>query len=311
MEKYNFSFLKPFLIVPELQFWDAQPPTDLGKKLREVFYKLKDSPESITELEIRAIVDEKDSGIGRPPENYWNHIVNTGIIYEQVTRKLLSIDSTLDLPNPQVARVRGLVHDLSKTFEKYGDEGSKQFRQETAETTWFALAKELGLKDIEDHVAMHHAYFEILDLVAKGEVSSELYFGWRQALNNAEHPMNLTGIKKHFQTYLNAQENLSLMALTVVDCLTPSKLLNPEKSFEGLESKETFESFLKERNQDIENRHYYNRIKTQNPATVIGRALIEGGGKERIERYASLLGDLLFSPEASQKYRETHPKLFH
>lgn len=309
MKKTNFNFLKEFFKDPAILSWDAVESIDLTKKVRNVFYKLKNNPEKITEQDIREVVWDKDSQIGLK-DPYWTHITNTMIIYSQLTEKLLSQDSNLDLPDPKIARTRGLVHDFSATFEKYGEENGKPFGQHGKETTWFALATALGLEDIEKHVAMHHTYFGLLDMIANGELYPELYKGWKEVLNDDNHQLSLRRIKSFFEQYIAGKDNFPLVVLSVSDCLTPPELIDQNKLFEGLKTLTEFRTAWKSRNEDIAYRYYYSKIEQNKKPTPLGVVLVERGDQQRLNMYSKIVEDLLFSKEKIAEYKETHPKLW-
>ncbi len=282
MDKFKENFLEPFLISPALMSWHPSPnASDLVKKTLNVLIILRDDPFSLKKEDIKEMVEYPDSQIGMK-ERYFAHILNTSQIFKQLVEELGSKYPDLNLPSPKLAETWGLVHDLSAIYSRHDD----KFKQHDKELTWYFQARHLKLKDIAKHVAMHCAYFELLEMIKQGKGFKEvsLYKDWTKTLNDSESPFFFEKIKKDFVLFLQGKDNLPLITLTVSDYLD-----NGKPSF----NLNTFEQDFYTRNEDIENRYYRNKINAGENATALGYALMEKGGKQRIETYFIIIKDLL------------------
>ncbi len=297
MNKINVSFLLPFLKDEALLSWDETPALDLTRKARNVLHKLKDDPISLTEKDVKDVVWDKDSQIGNK-DAFWQHITDVSYIYRDLTEKLLSIDDSLDLPDPETARVRGLIHDLDSTYTRYGGEfRGHEFVQHEKQLTEYFHFRGLGLDQIAREVPMHCAYFGILEMIAAGEgfPEVEMYKDWTKALNDPENPINFENIQKDFNLFLQGKDIFPLIVLAVSDYLD-----NGKPNF----SVETMDYEFKTRRDDILARYYHDKVNDGKTPSVLGKALVEKKGVERIENYFGIVKDLLAGN--GDKYKEAH-----
>ena len=302
MEKTpNVDFIAPFLVDDSLLFWSQNPKTDVGKAAKVVLDKMNSDPLLVTEQDMKDVVWANGSQIGKK-EDYWTHITDVSGIYKQISEMLLSKNSDFDLLEPNLAAVHGLIHDLDSIVAKYGGEyKGYKFAQHDKQLTEYFLFKGLGLDKIAQQVPIHCAYFEVLDMIAKGEGFPEvaMYSDWRNALNDPLNPLNFSKIKQDFKTFLEGKSNLPLIALVVSDYMD-----NGKPSF----ALATVEADFAARRDDILKRYYHNQVEKGETPPALGKALVELGGINRVNGYFAVVKDLLEGNV--DKYRETHQYLF-
>lgn len=292
MIRKNISFLEPFLVDPEVLSWNpSSKALNLTKKLVDVLRIIKEDPKLLKNEDVRNMIWDKDSQIG-DKDRYYFHISNTAGIYQQLVEELCSKHPDLDLPDPETARVLGLVHDLSKIYSKY----NHNFKQYDQELTLYFHSRYLGLNTIANNVAMHSAYWEILEMIKEGSGFHKvnLYRDWTSALNDTKNPLFFDNIKSFFDIFLKGKDNLPLIALTVADHIENGK---PNFSLNSFN-----EDFIS-RTSDIINRYYLKRILDSKEPTVFGYALMKRGGLERVLLYKNIVIDLLQGN--FDKYKET------
>ena len=283
MDTTSISFLEPFLIHPDLLTWSpGSAAPDLVKRTIDVFTILRDDPAALRDETIRDMVWDKDSQIKENKERHFEHITDVGEMYRQLVDTLGSRYPQLDLPEPQVARAWGLVHDLSAIYARY--DGT--YKQDDKELTLYFHARHLGVETIARHVAMHGAYWEILQMIHLGEGFSRvsLYADWKQTLANKQSPYAFEKLQKEFAGFLEGKGNLPLILLTTVDYLENGK---PTVDLS------TFDTDFCHRTNDIKRRYYDEPLAASRPVSAFGYALIEKGGLERALRYKRIVKDLV------------------
>jgi len=300
-QNYNISFIEPFLIDPELVSWDGNPKTDAGKAVKEILIKLRESQREVTEEDVKNAVQANGSQIGNK-DAYFEHIIDVAGIYSQMCEKLLSKSPTLNLPEPGLAKVRGLIHDLDSIVAKYeGEFRGFKFAQHDKQLTEYFLFRGLGLEQFAREVPMHCAYFEVLQMIAeeKGFPEVAMYENWTRALNDPKNPLNFQNIQQEFDLFLQGKSNLPLIALAVSDYLDNGRpYLNLE----------TIDNDFATRRDDILKRYYYNKKAQFQEPTPLGKALVELKGVDRINNYFRIVSDLL--NKRANKYKETNPDLY-
>jgi len=267
----NASFLEPFLVDSEVLSWNpSSKSSDLAKKTIDVLTVIRDNPILLKDEAVKNMIWDKDSQINYKDKFYF-HISKTGEIYQDLVNELLSKFPSLDLPDPKVARVLGLVHDLSKIYAKYDN----NFKQHDHELTLYFHSHFLGLDIITNHVAMHSAYFEILEMIKEGSgfKNVDLYKDWTSILNDPRSPLFFDNIKSDFDDFLKGKDNLTLITLTVADHME-----NKKYNF----SLDDFDDDFKSRTSDIIYRYYLNPILDSKEPLALGIGLIKKGGVRKI-----------------------------
>lgn len=282
----SVSFLAPFLMDDAILSWDAKPKLDLTRKVREIFFKLRDCPFEVTKEDVREVVWDKESQI-RNKDAYWKHITDVAGIYSGLVAKLGEKKPGLDIPEPKIAYARGLVHDIDSAFARYrGELEGHKFAQHDKQLTEYFVFRVLGLDKIAKEVPMHCAYFELLKMISQGKGFSEvkLYEGWTRALNDSSNPLNFEAISQGFNLFLQGIGNFPLITLTLSDYLDNG---NP------IFNKETMEQDFVTRRDDLLERYYYSRTRKRQEPSALGIALVDHQGVERINKYFGSVKGLL------------------
>jgi len=213
---------------------------------------------------------------------------------------LLEKDAFLDLPEPDEARARGLIHDLDSTYSDY-----KKTGQQSKQIDLYFHARHLGLPVISHEVAMHCAYLEVLEIISSREPfpNSGAYSSMADFL---EKKQLMLKIIKEFADYKKGKDNLPLIALSVADYLSTDKAYNKI----DLRDKNSFDEFFKERAEDIVSRYYYKPLQEQRPVSALGTALIVKKGYDRMLKNKEIISTLLYGTEdAIAQLEQKAPKL--
>lgn len=281
------KFLEPFLVEPALLDPDLMSrgydsdASDLLKRLVDVFQILEEEPYLINSVDMRKLIEEDGSQIGNPNDHF-GHIYGTAINGREMTKQLKEMSNGLDLSSPDSVYGAGLTHDLSATFAKY-DEGeldgkTVNFKQTDLQLTQYLVATVLGLDTLQE-ISLHCGYLELAELIAEGVEfpGSELYEGWRKALNDPENRFYIGNIKEDMDRFIPKSRPVSL--LEVITSADHSQWGEPVFDLKTIRGK--FES----RRADIVYRYLVKHDLAGNPPTGLGFALAYMGGLDRTRGY--------------------------
>ncbi len=289
------QFLKPFIVEPDLlepelmTSGTGSQSSDLLKRLYHILQKIKHSPETLTESDLRSVVEEKGSQIGRP-EQHLSHITHTAFSLKSLVEQLHNKGLGELLPTSQEAFGLGITHDLSAIFARYGEgklDGSVvKFSQEDHQLTQYVVATVLGIPNLKE-TSIHSSYFEVAEMIhqGKGFPNIGLYVHWTEAFNDPSNRFFFQNIKTDFNGFIGDDDELTLLkALTVADYCERGK-----KTF-GLE---TLSSDFEIRSADIIYRYVCKPLDEKKPLIAFGVSLVYEGGAERIRRYKNFIQNLM------------------
>ncbi|MDP3733897.1 MAG: hypothetical protein Q8R37_01595 [Nanoarchaeota archaeon] len=270
----------------------GSPKTDFEQRVDEILHKFAESPRSVSNQEIEAVVRHKDSQIGNP-EGYFLHCVRVGKIFSSAVIQLQKkYEDSLNLPHPEDARAYGTIHDFNATFSDWS-KGS----QNSKELDLYFIAMARGIDTIANEIALHCDYIGIAKLMADGKPfpKQESYTGMIEILQG-DGPLAYKTIEENFSVYLGGKDNLPLLTLTIVDLLE-----NGQETF----IPETIDAdFTSRFTDDVLVR--YTKGDTLQEMKPLGQALL-GGGAVRMEKYVKILTDFALgdSRRVREKYADT------
>ncbi len=276
------SFIAEYLIDPELLKLEPGPKAlDVTNHAIEILAKATFLPEfrKLKESDIKKLVYSNGSQIGNK-ESYLFHVINTGHIYETLVGNLMERHENIRLPVPEVARSMGFIHDLNATYSDY-----EKTWQQSKQADLYFHAKHLGVKLVEEHIAMHCCYLETLQVIHDNKPfpKYEAYSTMRNVLGG-DGPNSLFSIKSSFNGFMNGMDNLALIVLTVAD------YLDNGKPFEL----SNFESAFEEKYRDVKYRYYDSFVEKDSVPSALGRGIVEYKGYKRLYKYKIIVSDLLF-----------------
>ena len=297
MTTTHIDFLRPFMVDPRVL--EGNPKggdvSDLTRKVHDVFDIMRESPEKLRPSDVRKIVYDEKSAVGAK-EARFGHFHRTAAINKQLVGELKERLPDLDLPdNLSIPYAAGLVHDLTNAYVKWGD----GFDQQEKELPLFFHAKHLGVESVAE-AAMHNAYFGILKMIHDGEGFDAVgkYEAWTATLRDPENSYNFGNVMEEFATFLEGKDKMSLITLTLADCLDDPNANNYRVDINNLDQP------FSTRTKDLMDRNYTNKLNAGKPATAFGVALVEKGGLERLQSYLTLVDDLLHNRNV-EEYKET------
>lgn len=297
------SFLRNFVVDQAVLEWHpGSGASDLTKKVHDVFLVMKDDPAQLPSKAIKKIIYDKDSQI-EAKEDRLNHYYRVAGINKQLVGELKERHPDLDLPDDlNISYSLGLIHDLTNAYVKWGGE----FDQQEKELPLYFHGKYMGVEIIAE-AAMHNAYFEIAEMICDGQGFAKVGFykdkGWTAALRDQSNPYNFQNIKREFSGFIQGLERMSLITLTLADCLDDMEARNQRVCLDNMSSA------FNNRISDIMYRNYCQEIKAGRQPTAFGIALKEKSGLARLHSYLALVDDLLHNRKVDQ-YRETRPGLW-
>ena len=276
------DFLANFLADPEIL--SGNPlycNLEIGKEALDLYHKFETNPLKITLDDIIKIATNKESRI-YTPEKYILHVKNTAEIMCYFVKDLSQKYPDLNLLNPEVAYVHGLIHDLGKVISKPVNDN-----YEAGNFIDFFLAKRFGWKNIESYTSMHSVHLEAFKLIYRGDEFSnkEDYKEIRKIFNDHLSPLYYPSIENQFNGLINGRENQLLILLTVADYTA-----DENNSFK----KEEFNERFNERTKSILSRYCKLYKNYPEKTSLIGKALIEGG-MDRVKFYKEIVLNLLES----------------
>jgi len=271
------------------------PQTDFEKRIDEVFTKFSESPRSVSEEEVEAVVRHKDSQIGAP-EDYWSHCVNVGRIFDSAVKQLQrKYSGGLRLPHPDDARAYGTIHDITATFSDWSTG-----RQHTKELDLYFVAKARGFDNIADEVALHADYLGIARLMAEGKPfpNQEAYAGMIEILKG-EGPLSYGVIERGFSAFLAGEDNLPLLTLTVMDLIENGQDVFDPGAIDANYKARFTDGFLVR----------YTTGDSIAQMKPFGQALLDGG-TDRMDKYLQILKDIALGDPVEIKERYHHTTFF-
>ncbi len=137
-----------------------------------------------------------------------------------------------------------------------------------------------------DQVALHSDYLGIIRLMTKGkEVTFPKQEGYKGMVSvlQGDGPLSYYTIAKEFKPFMEGEDNLNLILLTVADYTE-----NGVPSFKVA----TFDKDFEARSKDIQWRYHGKAVEEGRTPSLLGQALVDGG-MNRIERYKDLISTLL------------------
>jgi len=283
MQTVDISYIEPFLVDPAIVDWDnSNAATDFGKRSLEILAKFRDSPRLVTDSDIERLCTHERSPVGGFGEGFSNHLKTVAAVNRDISRIILDRHPNANVADPKDAYGDGLVHDLPVIVRKVED----GYNNPEKELPLLPLGVALGIPRLAYDVAVHDAYWEILEMIREGRgfPQVELYSEWTRALNDSENPLNFYNLHEEFGEHLEGRDKLSLMALTVADSTSG------ELPYFCLE---TFDADFKARRAETDEKYYHGPKREGKPLTALGIATMERGGKQRIELYRNIIRDFL------------------
>lgn len=297
----NAPFLAELVVDDGLLQWDSPASaSDLAKRVIDVFRVFQEQPEAVTYEMVKDIVHEPNAQI-QDRDAYMAHVENVGCLFRDLSKRLLERDSGLDIPPPEEAYVRGLLHDISAAYSDYAKTG-----QESKEIDLYFHGRQLGMETLAHEVAMHGAYLEILELIFEGVnfPHHQAYAGMRIALRTDNLHRR---VQDEFVFFRRSGDNLPLMALSLADYLAVPRPI----SSDIFDSQERFDAFFAARVEDLVKRYYSSFREQGKLPSAFGQALTHKGGVVRVEEYKFRIQQMLFGSRSELTLlRHSAPKLW-